>query len=53
MSLEANEEAAKRYRKVREVGEGTYGVVFEAVERASGRRVAIKKMKVSGLRRTS
>ena len=43
---EDNDATAQRYRKVKEVGEGTYGVVFEAVEKESGRRVAIKKMKV-------
>lgn len=36
---------APRYRLLREVGRGTYGVVYEAVSRRSGERVAVKKLR--------
>ena len=34
-----------RYRLLREVGRGTYGVVYEAVARRSGTKVAVKKLR--------
>ncbi|KAJ4940410.1 hypothetical protein JOQ06_026713 [Pogonophryne albipinna] len=34
-----------RYSLLREVGRGTYGVVFEAVARRSGAKVAVKKLR--------
>lgn len=34
-----------RYSLVREVGRGSYGVVYEAVSRSSGARVAVKKLR--------
>lgn len=36
---------APRYRLLREVGRGTYGVVYEAVARRSGTKVAVKKLR--------
>ncbi|XP_068450870.1 serine/threonine-protein kinase 35-like [Clinocottus analis] len=36
---------APRYRLLREVGRGTYGVVYEAVARKSGAKVAVKKLR--------
>ncbi|XP_018604454.2 serine/threonine-protein kinase 35 [Scleropages formosus] len=37
--------AAPRYSLLREVGRGSYGVVYEAVARGSGARVAVKKLR--------
>ncbi|KAI3370503.1 hypothetical protein L3Q82_025263 [Scortum barcoo] len=37
--------AAPRYSLLREVGRGTYGVVYEAVARRSGAKVAVKKLR--------
>ncbi|XP_019723163.1 serine/threonine-protein kinase 35-like [Hippocampus comes] len=34
-----------RYSLLREIGRGTYGVVYEAVARKSGARVAVKKLR--------
>lgn len=36
---------APRYSLLREVGRGTYGVVYEAVARRSGSTVAVKKLR--------
>ncbi|KAL7859186.1 hypothetical protein SRHO_G00143330 [Serrasalmus rhombeus] len=36
---------APRYSLLREVGRGSYGVVYEAVARRSGARVAVKKLR--------
>uniref|UniRef100_A0A672YAL1 non-specific serine/threonine protein kinase n=2 Tax=Sphaeramia orbicularis TaxID=375764 RepID=A0A672YAL1_9TELE len=36
---------APRYSLLREVGRGTYGVVYEAVARRTGARVAVKKLR--------
>lgn len=36
---------APRYTLLREVGRGSYGVVYEAVARKSGARVAVKKLR--------
>ncbi|XP_061584750.1 serine/threonine-protein kinase 35-like [Cololabis saira] len=36
---------APRYRLLREVGRGMYGVVYEAAARGSGARVAVKKLR--------
>lgn len=35
-----------KYTKEGIAGEGTYGVVFRAIEKATGRRVAIKKLRI-------
>ncbi|CEM00741.1 unnamed protein product [Vitrella brassicaformis CCMP3155] len=43
MEPEATDE---KYRRVEVVGEGTYGVVWRAVERTTGEVVAIKKMRL-------
>ncbi|TRZ01151.1 hypothetical protein DNTS_017554 [Danionella cerebrum] len=37
--------SAPRYSLIREVGRGSYGVVYEAVRRSSGARVAVKKLR--------
>ncbi|GAQ84194.1 cyclin-dependent kinase D-1 [Klebsormidium nitens] len=37
---------AKRYEKGRTLGEGTYGTVFEATDKVTGRIVAIKKIRL-------
>ncbi|XP_072553064.1 serine/threonine-protein kinase 35 [Salminus brasiliensis] len=37
--------AAPRYSLLREVGRGSYGVVYEAIARRSGARVAVKKLR--------
>lgn len=36
---------APRYSLLREVGRGTYGVVYEAVARRTGAKVAVKKLR--------
>ncbi|XP_077458713.1 serine/threonine-protein kinase PDIK1L-like isoform X2 [Stigmatopora argus] len=36
---------APRYSLLREIGRGTYGVVYEAVARKSGARLAVKKLR--------
>lgn len=36
---------APRYSLLREVGRGSYGVVYEAIARKSGARVAVKKLR--------
>ncbi|XP_051518678.1 serine/threonine-protein kinase 35-like [Myxocyprinus asiaticus] len=36
---------APRYSLIREVGRGSYGVVYEAIARRSGARVAVKKLR--------
>ncbi|NWT77122.1 PDK1L kinase, partial [Prunella himalayana] len=38
------EEEEAKYSLLREVGRGSYGVVYEAVAKRSGRRVAVKRM---------
>jgi len=38
-----------RYRMVREIGRGGFGVVWEAVETSSGREVAFKAVRAGGL----
>lgn len=38
------------YEKVRKIEEGTYGVVFEAKDKETGERVALKKLKLEGER---
>ncbi|XP_066064443.1 serine/threonine-protein kinase pdik1l-B-like isoform X2 [Chamaea fasciata] len=39
------EEGPPKYSLLREVGRGSYGVVYEAVANLSGRRVAVKRMR--------
>lgn len=40
------EELNSTYEKVDKIGEGTYGVVYKAIERASGNVVAVKKIRL-------
>lgn len=40
-------ESVKRFKKERKVGEGGYAVVYEGRDRQTGRRVAIKKIKMT------
>ena len=35
-----------RYRKVEKVGEGTYGVVYKAVDQLTGETIALKKIRL-------
>lgn len=35
-----------RYTKLEKVGQGTYGVVYKAVDRATGKHIALKKIKL-------
>ncbi|TFY74302.1 hypothetical protein EWM64_g9710 [Hericium alpestre] len=42
----ANADRQRRWTKDRKVGEGTYAVVYQGREAATGRKVAIKKIKV-------
>lgn len=41
-----SEDESPRYRVVRRVGEGTYAVVYEAEDVQTGRRVAVKRVKM-------
>ena len=36
----------EKYRKVSKIGEGTYGVVYKAVDLSSNRTVALKKIRL-------
>lgn len=36
----------ERFTHVEKIGEGTYGVVYKAYDRETGRQVAIKKIKL-------
>ena len=38
--------AQRRYRKVEKVGEGTYGVVYKAVDQLTGETIALKKIRL-------
>jgi len=40
--------ALERYTLQDQLGEGTYGIVFRAIDRTNGRTVALKKMRLDG-----
>ena len=42
---------SEHYSKLDKIGEGTYGSVYKARERASGALVALKRVKLSGIER--
>ncbi len=46
MESEKDEHLSSIYQKVDKIGEGTYGVVYKARERATGRTVALKKIRL-------
>ncbi|KIY73317.1 CMGC/CDK/CDK7 protein kinase [Cylindrobasidium torrendii FP15055 ss-10] len=46
----ANAERQKRWTKDQKVGEGAYAVVYRGREAATGRKIAIKKIKVGGFK---
>ena len=41
-----NEFVDKRYKTLRELGDGSFGVVFLAEDQSNGLKVAIKKLKM-------
>lgn len=38
--------AMERYQKMEKIGEGTYGVVYKAKDRKSGRIIALKRIRL-------
>ena len=42
----SNTPRLSRYEKVSKIGEGTYGVVYKAIERDTGRVIALKKIRL-------
>ena len=40
------EKRLSEFRKLRKIGEGTYGEVYEAMDTINNRRVAMKKMRI-------
>ena len=40
------EKRLNEFRKVRKIGEGTYGEVYEAIDTINNRKVAMKKMRI-------
>lgn len=47
MNLSFSRDKVALFEKRHKIGEGTYAIVYHAVERATGREVAIKKIKAS------
>ncbi|BEI81518.1 hypothetical protein CcaverHIS002_0206780 [Cutaneotrichosporon cavernicola] len=46
LAAQENQARAERWEKGTKIGEGTYANVYKATEKATGRKVAIKKIKV-------
>lgn len=44
--MAANQRAMDAYEKLEKVGEGTYGKVYKAIEKNSGKIVALKKTRL-------
>lgn len=44
---ELNGEVGKRFHFIGKLGEGAFGIVFAVVDKLSGKRVALKKIKMS------
>jgi len=38
--------AMENFQKIEKIGEGTYGVVYKAKDKSSGRMVALKKIRL-------
>ena len=48
-SIMRPDDSAERYRSLEKVGEGAFGVVTRAIERETGREVALKRVRVPDL----
>lgn len=44
--MESELRGMERYRKVEKIGEGTYGVVYRALDKITGMHVALKKIRL-------
>lgn len=45
--INTDKEAMRKYEKTRRIGEGTYAVVYEGLNRATDQKVALKKIKMT------
>ena len=41
-----DESSMESFQKIEKIGEGTYGVVYKAKEKVSGKHVALKKIRL-------
>lgn len=46
MGVAMDESSMENFQKIEKIGEGTYGVVYKAREKASGKHVALKKIRL-------